>query len=160
MKLQGYAAVWWAVTGSAVLFPTDGSNDLRERFAPGCFRIAEHLRDGEIKLCWRHDQSFVIARSTDETLSLREDDRGLWFAADPRGYERIVDMVRDRRITKMSPRFRPIEWRRDLIDGEQIRTIIEARVSEISLALYPAHRATNVNALPSTRLRKYLELEL
>jgi hypothetical protein len=69
-KLVGYAAVFDKFSEDMWGF--------KEKIAKGAF--AESLkRQDDVRMLFNHDPNFVIARTTNGTLKLREDDKGLYF---------------------------------------------------------------------------------
>lgn len=92
--LAGYAAVFG-----------EWSEDLggfRERIAPGAF---QNTLSGDVRALWNHDPAFVLGRTTNGTLRLAEDDRGLRVEIDPPAgalFDSFLENVRRGDVTPMS----------------------------------------------------------
>lgn len=118
MTIRGHAAVFNRL-----------SHDLggfRERIAPNAFeRVLDQNPD--VHLVWDHDTSLVLARTTNKTLELREDGRGLhiWARMAPTSYAQDLRVLMERGdVDQMSFAFTVDndEWHEDE-SGEITRTI-------------------------------------
>jgi len=174
MTLTGYAVVFGGLTAQP--FAPRGAFDylgLRACFAPGAFD-AWFKYEHNAKVLYQHRDEEVYARESDESLRLEIDDIGLRFTME-------VEAVAHPRLREILPRIRGISAgfntlsaRTELVHGEQIWTIREAWLHEISLAENPRWPQTWViaPALPAlplryvslgksvAMLRRYLELEV
>src|SRR5579885_3538037 len=189
MRLSGYAARWWTVSSvSDLRWQLGGPDNVRERFARGCFHVEENLRAGnEVKVHWCHQKSWMIARTGDGSLRLAENEHGLKFEIElGDDFDRLVNMVRNRRVPGMSVGFREPKWTIDIVDQlrevpvydkltrtligmrrevvrEQVRTVTRAILTQVSFALSPAYPGTTVSAddgnVSLAILRRRLELE-
>lgn len=135
--IEGYAAVFNTIAHG-------------ERIAPGAF--AKSLRESkDIRALWNHDTNLVLGRTTNNTLELREDDRGLYVRFTPPNTTWANDareMIRGGYVSQMSfamniPRGGD---RVDVIDGQKVRTILEAELFEVSPVTFPWYETTSVSA--------------
>lgn len=136
--LSGYAAVFG-----------EWSEDLggfRERIAPGAFQAA---LTGDVRALWNHDPAFVLGRTTNGTLRLAEDDRGLRVEIDPPEgplYAGFLENVRRGDVSQMSFGFSVIEDEKSYDeDGQRLRLLKEVRLYEVSPVTFPAYPQTEVN---------------
>jgi hypothetical protein len=81
-KIAGYAAV----------FNRD-SEDMGfiERIAPGAFKKA--LKNSDTRALFNHDSNIVLGRESAGTLTLKEDERGLFMEVTPPDTQLVRDMV-------------------------------------------------------------------
>lgn len=135
------------LTGYASVFDVD-SDDLGgfvERIAPGAFR--EALDAGaDVRLLYNHDPDTVMARTTNGSLELREDEKGLrmWARVDMSDPDvsRVVGKVRSGLVTQMSFAFAIGEDGDDwtVRDGFPLRTIRNVSgLYDVSAVTYPAY---------------------
>jgi len=134
-------------TGYAAVFNSevDIGGYWRERIAPGAF--TKTLRERDIVAVHSHDTGRVVGRTGAGTLSLREDDRGLYFenslpdTTDGRDLRVQIDRGD---IAGMSFAFisRREEWN-ETVDPP-LRTIFEADLYEITYTACPAYPDTEV----------------
>lgn len=95
-----------------------------------------------------HDTAKVIGRTRSGTLSLRKDSQGLRIEVEPDpeiSYARdIMRAVARGDVSGMSFTFRIIgdEW--DYDGKTPLRTVIDMRISEVSVVTFPAYQATDV----------------
>jgi len=140
-RLTGYAAVF-----------NSRSVDLGgfvEVIRPGAF--ARSLREfPDVLALVEHDTNRVLARTTNSTLTIAEDERGLRFDLEPADttYGRdIVELVRRGDVYGASFRFRvfPGGASLDTSTTPAIRTLTSVQLSEVSIVVNPAYPATDVN---------------
>jgi len=140
-RLTGYAAVF-----------NSRSVDLGgfvEVIQPGAF--ARSLREfPDVLALVEHDTNRVLARTTNSTLTIAEDERGLRVEIDPAdtSYARdILALVKRGDVWGMSFRFRPFPGGASLDTSTTpaIRTLRSVVLSEVSVVVNPAYPATDVS---------------
>lgn len=137
-RLEGYAAVFNKL-----------SVDLggwREKIKPGAFKRAVK-RGADVRSLVDHDPSQILGRTTSKTLELKQDDKGLLTATDlpdtTAGRDIAVSVERGDK-DGMSFAFRTITDKWETIDGEEIRTLIDVDVQDVSVVTFPAYPDTSV----------------
>lgn len=144
------------VEGHAGVFdtPTEigaGPAGFEERVAPGAF--AKTIRDNaDVRFLFNHNPDLVLARTKSGTLSLREDTRGLAITADlaPTSVGRDLAILLGRGdISEMSFGFQAIQdvWTMETRDDGsryELRTILEARLFDVSAVTFPAYDNTDI----------------
>lgn len=142
LRLSGYAAVFDKPTNIAGMFV--------EVIRHGAFRHA--IASGQdVALLYNHNPDTVMARTTNGTLKLREDDTGLWFEADldPRDSDaqRVVAKVERGNVSQGSFAFEATSerWNYDERDIP-LREILETNLHDVSPVTYPAYADTSVHA--------------
>ncbi len=137
-KIVGYAAKFNSL-----------SHDLggfREEIKPGAFSRA--LSEGQdVRALVDHDPGRIIGRSTSGTLRMLEDDHGLRVEIDPANTTAgrdIMESITRGDVTGMSFGFtvRDDEWR--MVDGENIRTLRDMDLFDVSVVTFPAYESTEV----------------
>jgi HK97 family phage prohead protease len=116
----------------------------REKVAPGSFK--KTIGEADIRALWNHDPSYVLGRNTSGTLELSETEDGLEMRNVPPDTQWAKDlMVSMKRgdVNQMSFGFRVIKDNWDDVNGEVVRTIIEAELFDVSVVTYPAYLETN-----------------
>lgn len=122
--------------------------DLIETISKGAFTDA--LAKDDIRALINHDTTLVLGRNTANTLTLREDDVGLFgsILINPNDQDALNIYARVQRgdVSQCSFGF-------DILDEEEIRTpkgmhwiIKNVRMYEVSVCTFPAYKATEVNA--------------
>lgn len=136
IKVAGYAAVFNEETTIGGQF--------REMIAPGAFTNAIG-RDDVVFLI--NHEGLPLARTRSGTLTLREDDRGLYMEAmldmsDP-DVRSIVPKMRRGDLDKMSFAFIPVRqsWSEDAMP---LRTVEEAQLYDVSIVTTPAYNQTEI----------------
>ena len=145
MRIQGYAAVFDD--------PTD-LGDFREVVAPGAF--GDSLKRRPVAMLVGHnDAGLPVASTASGTLTLREDRKGLWFAADlpdSSAGRDLYESVRRGDTRGMSFGFsvRRDRWSADS-SGRTVRSLLEVDLFEVSAVAFPAYPSTSVSiATPAT----------
>jgi HK97 family phage prohead protease len=144
-KLRGYAAVFDQL-----------SLDLggwKERIRRGAF--SKHLATTpDVRALWQHDRNYVLGRTKASTLELVEDIHGLRSLIDPPDTQWARDAVTTIKrgdVDQMSFGFYTDtdEW--NMEDGELVRTVIDARLFDVSPVTFPAYEGTSISARSITR---------
>jgi len=136
--ISGYAAVFDS--------PSEDLGGFIETIAPGAF--ADTL-DGDVRALWNHNSTYVLGRTTNGTLSLAEDERGLRFEVQPPDTSYAADVValiKRGDINQMSFGFEVLddEWRTE--NGKNYRTLKKVRLFEVSPVTFPAYPETSAEA--------------
>lgn len=143
-RIEGYAALFGHRTE---LYP-----DLYEELVEGCFD-AVLASEPDVCCLLNHDPCGVIARTSNDTLSLKADEKGLWYSATPnqsRVAQDAVEMIRRGDISQSSFAFvvQRAEWvDLDGDDAEEnsgnLRRILEIKeLWDVSPVTYPAYADT------------------
>ena len=143
MRLRGYAAVF---NDASVPLP------FKETIAPGAFRktLSE---TPDVRLLINHE-GLPLARTKNGTLTLTEDDRGLFMdaiIADTNEGRDLYKLVERGDVDQMSFAFRVIrqKWSED----RSTRTLTEVSLADgdVSVVTYPAYPTTTVEAREALR---------
>ena len=143
MNLRGYAAVF---NDASVPLP------FKETIAPGAFRktLSE---TPDVRLLINHE-GLPLARTKNGTLTLTEDDRGLYMdaqIADTTEGRDLYKLVERGDVDQMSFAFRVIrqKWNED----RSTRTLTEVSLADgdVSVVTYPAYPTTTVEAREALR---------
>lgn len=132
----GYAAVFNQLS--------ENLGGFRERIAPGAFTKA--LSD-DVRALFNHDPNIVLGRTRSKTLRLSEDKKGLAIEIDPPSTPAALALMESMRrgdVTQMSFGFQTVKDSWEVVDGEPVRTLIEARLFDVSPVTYPAYPQTEV----------------
>ena len=135
-KLVGYAAVFDQFSEEMWGF--------KEKVAKGAF--TKSIERDDIRMLWNHDPNFVIARTTNGTLKLSEDDHGLKFEAIPSDTQWEKDLlikIKRKDVTQNSFGFIILddEW-----DEERtVRTLKKVKLFDVSPVTYPAYPQTELH---------------
>jgi HK97 family phage prohead protease len=143
MRLRGYAAVF---NDDSVPLP------FIERIAPGAFRKTL-TETPDVRLLINHE-GLPLARTKNGTLTLTEDDRGLYMdatIADTSEGRDLYTLVERGDVDQMSFAFRVIsqKWNEDRTQ----RTLTEVSLADgdVSVVTYPAYPTTTVEAREALR---------
>ena len=138
MRLAGYAAVF---NEASVPLP------FKETIAPGAFRktLSE---TPDVRLLINHE-GLPLARTKNATMTLSEDERGLYFSAelaDTSEARDIYQLVSRGDIDQMSFAFRVIrqKWSEDR--SRRILTEVSLSDGDVSVVTFPAYPTTSVEA--------------
>ncbi len=117
----------------------------RERTQPGVFE--ETIRVDDIMALWQHDRSAPLGRNRAGTLELAEDNEGLTFVIDTPDTavgRDLITLIERGDVSGMSFSFQTLSDAWDMVDGEEIRTLIKARLLDVSPVTFPAYPETDV----------------
>lgn len=140
LRFSGHAAVFNS--------PTD-IGPFREQVAPGAFKRTIHPDRADVRFLFNHQPDSVMARSTNGTLALSEDDTGLHTEArlDPSDWDvrRLIPKLKSGNVSQMSFGFRVVEdeWSDPDDDGKQLRTLKEVQLFDVSAVTFPAYDDTD-----------------
>ena len=126
---------------------------MSESIAPGAFSGS---LSGDIRALTNHDSTLVLGRTAAGTLTIREDERGLWgdIAINPNDGDAMNTWQRVLRgdVSQCSIGFEIIREEAEIRpDGSTHWTIREVRLYEISVCTFPAYEETNVSARAAQR---------
>lgn len=152
-KISGYAAVF-----------NSRSEDLGgfvEVIKPGAF--SRTLADGaDVRALVGHDSNQVIGRNKAGTLDVFEDEHGLRVEIDPPDTSvgrDIVESVRRGDIDSMSFGFivETDSWNTE--EGQEVRTLEDVELLEVSVVAWPAYQDTEVAVRSLELVKKRLQQE-
>jgi len=137
-KLRGHAAV----------FDTIGDGGwFEEQIAPGAF--TNSIKKDDVRATFNHDPNYVLGRNGTGTLSLVEDEKGLYVEIDPPDTQLVRDLVLSPvvrgDISQMSFAFAIIRdsWEKRE-DKKDLRTLEEVKLYDVSVVTYPFYEQTDV----------------
>jgi len=135
------------ITGYAAVFNSLSENlgGFREKIDPGAF--SKTIKTDDVRALRNHNSDYVIGRNKSGTLNLIEDDRGLKIEAIPPDAQWARDLMVsiDRGdIDQMSFGFRTISDRWETQNEEEIRTLVEVKLYDVSPVTFPAYPDTEV----------------
>lgn len=154
------------LAGYAVVYNQDSKPlPFIERILPGAFKRS--LESGQdILALVDHDPARVIGRTSNGTLTLREDEKGLYVEIRPNmetTYGRdIVASVKRGDVRNMSFGFkcRKDRWLPSENGKDTIREVIEAELREVSIVSIPAYPQTTIQKRKEVTSMKLEEREL
>jgi len=135
------------ITGYAAVFNSlsDNLGGFREKIDKGAFK--KSIKKDDVRALKNHNTDYVIARTKSGTLKLSEDERGLKIDALPpdAGWARDLMVSIERGdIDQMSFGFMTISDRWETKDKEEIRTLEEVQLFDVSPVAFPAYPDTAV----------------
>lgn len=139
IKLSGYAAKFGV--RSEVIY-----GSFREVIQRGAF--AKNLPGADVRFLVNHDPGRLLARTKSQTLTVREDEIGLRFEATLPATtlaKDTVEQIKRGDLDAMSFGFRNVvdSWGEDE-NGFPLRTLLEVRVFDVSIATFPAYQDTEL----------------
>lgn len=138
--IAGYAAVFDSLS--------EDLGGFREVIAPGAFDRA--LKEGhDVRALVNHDANQILGRTKSGTLKLSVDKTGLRADIQPPDTQIARDALTSLRrgdLDGMSFAFRTLtdEWRTQ--DGQEVRSLLDLELVDVSVVAYPAYSATSVSA--------------
>lgn len=136
LKLRGYAAVFNELS-EGLWF--------RERILPGAF--TKSLKN-DVRALVGHDSDKIIGRTKNKTLTLKEDERGLFVEIQPPnttlGHD-LVETVKRGDLDQMSIGFYTVrdQWKTE--NKEKVRELVEVDLFDVSVVAFPAYKQTSVS---------------
>jgi HK97 family phage prohead protease len=122
----------------------------REQIAPGAFKTA--VKEDDVRALFNHDPNYVLGRTAAGTLDLSEDGTGLRYEVAPPDTQWARDLmvtVQRGDVNQSSFGFQVVreEWTMPEDRAElPLRTILEARLFDVSPVTYPAYEETTAEA--------------
>lgn len=117
-----------------------------ESIAPGAF--AETIKTDDIRALWNHEPNWILGRNKSGTLSLFEDDRGLFGEIIPPDTQWARDLqvsIERGDVSQASFGFEVIEEAWEIKNDEpDLRVIKKAKLWDVSPVTFPAYTDTNV----------------
>jgi hypothetical protein len=136
--LTGYAAVFNSLSGNLGGF--------REKITPGAFKRS--LGAGaDVRALLNHDPNYVLGRTSAGTLQLEEDMRGLRVNIMPpetQWARDLVESISRGDINQMSFGFRVQQDSWEKYEDENIRTLIDVDLVDVSPVTFPAYGETHI----------------
>lgn len=119
-----------------------------EEIAPTAF---DSSVSGDIRALINHDTTLVIGRTTNGTLELKVDTRGLWgrIRINPKDSDAMNIHARVERgdVTQCSFGFYPKAEETEILDDGSIRwTLTDVDLFEVSCCTFPAYKETSIQA--------------
>ncbi len=137
-RLVGHAAVFNKLS--------DDLGGFRERIDPEAFKRT--LKEGaDVRALVEHDPARILGRSTAGTLRLKGDDSGLLAEIDmpdTSAARDTMESVKRGDLTQMSFGFRTISDRWERNNDEDIRTLLDVDLFDVSVVAFPAYPDTDV----------------
>ena len=149
-----------SVSGYAAVFNSETiiGGSYREQIAPGAF--ADAIGRDDVMFLINHD-GLPMARTKSGTLTLAEDERGLYMSAeldssDP-DVRAIVPKMKRGDLDKMSFAFSPEVQSWDDSGDMPLRTIRQASLYDVSVVTYPAYQDTDIGLRSLSEFRSAQE---
>ena len=149
-----------SVSGYAAVFNSETiiGGSYREQIAPGAF--ADAIGRDDVMFLINHD-GLPMARTKSGTLTLAEDERGLYMSAeldssDP-DVRAIVPKMKRGDLDKMSFAFSPEVQSWDDSGDMPLRTIRQASLYDVSIVTYPAYQDTDIGLRSLSEFRSAQE---
>lgn len=136
-KIIGYAAVFNKLS--------EDLGGFRELIAPGAFK--KTIQEADVRALVDHDPSRILGRTKSGTLGLSEDETGLLAEIEPPNTtvgRDILESLKRGDVSGMSFGFRTIKDRWKTNNGQNIRTLLEVALYDVSIVTYPAYPDTSV----------------
>ena len=114
---------------------------MREKIAPGAF--TEAIGKSDVRALWNHDPNYVLGRTKNGTLQIREDEQGLFYEVTPPDAQWARDLVESIKrgdVDQSSFAFTVDVEQWDESENPVVRTIVKVReLYDVSPVTYPAY---------------------
>ncbi len=150
--IEGHAAIFDSLSQDlGFMFP------FKERINKGAFKTS--LEKDDIRALWNHDANYVLGRNKAGTLELTETNKGLRVRIHPPDTQWARDLTESIRrgdVTQMSFGF-VVEKETWSVEGkEDIRTLEQVKLYDVSPVTFPAYLDTDVGVRSAMeRYNKY-----
>jgi len=137
-KIEGHAAVFNQLSEDLGYY--------REIIKPGAF--TKTIQEADVRALFNHSPMYVLGRTKSGTLTLREDDVGLWFEITPPDTNFANDLlisIERGDITQASFGFEIINEVSEVRDGETVYVVTEVKLWDISPVTFAAYPQTDVS---------------
>ena len=119
-----------------------------EQIAPTAF---DNSISGDVRALINHETTLVIGRTTNGTLELKVDSRGLWgrIRINPKDSDAMNIHARVERgdVNQCSFGFYPVREETELLSDGSIKwTLTEVELFEVSCCTFPAYKETSIQA--------------
>ena len=126
---------------------------MSESIAPGAF---SRTLSGDVRALINHDTTMVLGRTKAHTLSLTEDERGLWgdVTINPNDQDamNLYERVKRGDVDQCSFGFEIVREDTEIHEDGSIHwTIREVKLFEVSACTFPAYEETNISAREAQR---------
>lgn len=152
--IVGYAVKWRSLSS-----PIYGL--WREKFEPGAFTASLIERANDIFATWQHDVADTIGRSP-TTLTLREDETGLFYEIDPPTWaDRYIESIQRGDVRGSSFTFSATvdEYDYESDPNYVIRTVKRAELFEVAPVTMPAYPASTAGIRSDDQVAQAILLE-
>ena len=127
---------------------------MSESIKPGAF--SRTLQGGDIRALVNHDTTLVLGRTKAHTLTLREDERGLWGDIEVNRNDsdamNLYERVRRGDVDQCSFGFEIVGEETDFRDDGSVHwTLTDIELHEVSACTFPAYKETNISARAAER---------
>ena len=131
------------------------ASDMSESIAPGAFKRTL-VDNPDVRALVNHDTTLVLGRTKAGTLTLREDDLGLWgdITINPKDVDamNLYERVKRGDVDQCSFGFDIRSENTDVLpDGVYHWTITDVDLYEVSACTFPAYQATSISAREAQR---------
>lgn len=119
-----------------------------EKIQKGAFNNS--IKNNDIRCLFNHDSGFVLGRTSNQTLELKSDDKGLWGRvkinpADSSAMD-VYSRVQRGDISGCSFGFNPTNENYEDRDDGVLCTVLDADTIEVSICTFPAYEQTQIQA--------------
>lgn len=133
------------LVGYAIVYNTR-SQDLGgfvEVIAPGAFTAS--IQADDIRALWNHDDNIVLGRTKSGTLQLADEARGVRFTIDPPASAgQQIESIERGDVDGTSFGFYVDRDAWAMVDNLAVRTVLQARLVEVSPVTFPAYLSSSV----------------
>ncbi len=151
LRVDGAVGGKRTISGYAAVFNTESERLggwFVEVIRPGAF--TNTLKTADVRCLFNHDPNHVLGRTASGTLTLREDQRGLFMECtlpDTQTARDLAESIGRKDVSQQSFAFRTVKDRWTYSDDPAkpaFRELLEAELFDVSPVTYPAYQDTDV----------------